>query len=142
MVALVLLAGGAAVGYRTIKMNRPAPMWVPLAVNPELSYEQRTGVAKELKSKLATPETLLKVSKELRLAQEWQLPDDQAAATELGKRLFVDPGQMSTPTGSVPSLNIGVRGKLKEKELSGRIAMRMMQDVSKILGIKMPAAAK
>ena len=38
-----------------------------------------------------------------------------------------------------PSIHIGVNGKGKESEVSGEIAMRLMDDVWKILGIKPPA---
>jgi ribosomal protein L39E len=138
VVAMVLAIGGSAFGYRAIKQNRPAPIWVPLAMNTELPYEKRREIAKELKLKLEQKEVLLQVCKDLSLAQEWQLPSNEAAAEELGKRLFVDLGDMDTPTGKVPSVNVGVRGKLKEKDTSGKIAMRMMDDVWKILGIEPP----
>ena len=40
--------------------------------------------------------------------------------------------------GKVPAIHIGVKGKAKESEVSGEIAMRLMDDVWKILGIKPP----
>jgi hypothetical protein len=138
VVAMVLVLGGAAFGYRTLKQNRSAPIWVPLAVNPELDYEKRRDIAKELKSKLENKDLLTKVSKDLALAKEWNLASDAAAADELGKRLFVDVGQMDSPTGKVPSMNIGVRGKLKERDVSGKIAVRLMEDVWTILGVSPP----
>jgi hypothetical protein len=41
--------------------------------------------------------------------------------------------------GKVPAIHIGVNGKNKEREVSGQIAMRLIQDVWKILGIEPPA---
>ena len=38
----------------------------------------------------------------------------------------------------VPSINVGVKGKRKNQELSGKIAMRLMEDVWNFLGIKPP----
>lgn len=134
MVALIL--GGGAFGYWTIKQNRPAPIWVPLGVRTDLDYEKRKEIAGELKSKLLAPEVLAGVSKDLNLAKEWGLASETAAADELGKRLFVEAGEMDTPTGKAPSLNVGVRGKLKEKPVSEKIAVRLMKDVAKILGIE------
>lgn len=48
-------------------------------------------------------------------------------------------GDVVTPMGgTAPSLNVGVSGKAKDAGISGEIAMRLMQDVWKILGIKPP----
>lgn len=140
VVAVILVLGGGAFGYWTIKQNRPAPIWVPLSMKADFPYDKRKEIAKELKTKLEKKEILLKVSKDLGLAAAWKLPSDEAAADELGKRLFVDLGDMDTPDGKVPSMNIGVRGKLKEKELSGKIAVRLMKDVWTILGLEAPPA--
>ncbi len=139
VVAMILVLGGGAFGYWTIKQNRPAPIWVPLTMKAEIPYEKRREIAKELKTKLENKEILVRVSKDLGLAGEWKLPSAEAAADELGKRLFVEAGDMDSPEGRLPSLNIGVRGKLKEKDLSGKIAVRLMDDVAKILGIKTSA---
>jgi hypothetical protein len=40
--------------------------------------------------------------------------------------------------GKVPAIHIGVHGKRKESALSGKIAMRLMDDVWPILGIDPP----
>ncbi len=40
--------------------------------------------------------------------------------------------------GKVPAIHIGLTGKRKEREVSGAVAMRLMDDVWKILGIKAP----
>jgi hypothetical protein len=69
---------------------------------------------------------------------KWGLVSDEAGAVEIGRRLFVRAGDADTPMGKVPAVHIGVNGKRKEREVSGQIAMRLMEDVWKILGIKPP----
>ncbi len=140
VVAMLLVLGGGGFAYRTYKQNRPQPIWVPLPINPELPAEKRKEVAAELKKSLMKPEVLLQVSKDLGLPKILGLPTDEAAANEVAQRMFVDVGEAAAPTGGmVPSINIGIKGKRKDTEVSGKIAMRLMQDVWKILGIKPPA---
>lgn len=139
MVTILLICGGGFFAYRNYKQNRPQPMWVPLPINPELPAEKRTEVAKQLKEKLSKPEVLIQVSKDLGLPGKLGLPSDEAAAEEVSKTLFVNVGEADSPMGTrVPSINVGVRGKSKDHEISGKIAIRLMDDVWKILGIKQP----
>jgi hypothetical protein len=137
-VVMMLVVGGGGFAYWTYRQNRPTPVWVPILVNTELDPVKHEELSKDLKTKLMTPEFLLQVSKDLQLASKWQLPSDQAAAEEIAKRLFVRVGEADTPTGRVPSINVGLNGPKKDFALSGEIAMRMMKDVWKILGIKPP----
>jgi hypothetical protein len=139
VVVVALMLGGGGFAYKSYKQNRPHPVWVPLPINPELPGEKRTEIARELKTQLAKPEILIQVSKDLALPQALGLASDEQAAKEIAERLFVNVGEADSPTGTkVPSINIGVRGKAREQEVSGKIAMRLMQDVWKILGIKPP----
>ncbi len=136
-VAIVLMLGGGAFAFHTYKQNRPHPVWVPLPINPELPSDERKKIAKNLKAKLDQPEILLQVCKDLGLTKKWEIGADEAAA-ELSKRLFVKVGEAASPMGNVPSINVGVSGKNKEKEDSEAISMRLMKDVWKILGINPP----
>ena len=142
-VVAVLLFGGMGVGglfaYRSYKQNLPAPIWVPMPINPELPADKRDEIIGKLKTELEQPERLVKVSKDVGLVTKWGLPSDEACAAELGKRMFVRAGDMDTPMGKVPAIHIGLTGKRKEREVSGEIAMRLMDDVWKILGIDPPA---
>lgn len=138
VVAMVLAAGGAALGYRAYKQSRPHPVWVPMPVNPELTGEKRDELAKDLKVKLGTSEKLTQISKDLNLTKEWALASDAAAADELKRRLFVNSGEMAGKMGMIPSINVGVSGKEKERIISEKIAMRLMDDVWDILGIEPP----
>ena len=138
LVAMVLVLGGAAFGYRTYQQNRPQPMWVALPIKPGISIEQQDEIAGKLRDKVSEKEVLLQIATELDLAQKWNLGSPALAADELAKRLFIRNGEMAGPNGPVPSINIGVEGKSKEKETSGKIAMRLMKEVWEILGITPP----
>jgi formylglycine-generating enzyme required for sulfatase activity/serine/threonine protein kinase len=114
------------------------PVWVPMPINPELPIDKRHEIIAKLKTELGQPERLAKVSKDVGLVVKWGLLSDEACAAELGKRLFVRAGDMDTPEGKVPAIHVGLTGKRKERDVSGVIAMRLMDDVWKILGIEPP----
>lgn len=135
---MVLFLGGSYYGYKTYKANRPCPMWVPLAIKPDTENAKRDEMILELKDKLSEQDVLLKVSQDLGLKKIWNLPSDEACAQALRPRLFVRSGDLATEMGPLPAIHIGVNGKRKESEISGKIAMRLMDDVWKILGIPAP----
>jgi hypothetical protein len=143
VVVMLLGGGGLAAYYKLVyKPNRPQPIWVPMAINPELPAEKRDEIISKLKTGLGDTERLIKVSKDVGLVAKWEMPTDEACAAELGRRLFVKAGEMDTPMGKAPAIHIGLTGKRKEKELSGEIVMRMMDDVWVILGIEPPNKKK
>jgi len=135
--ALAMLGGGY--GVWRYRQNRPDKMWVALQINPALSEEQKVSEASKLKQKLKSSGSLLKVSKDLALAEKWKMGTDEAATAELERRLFIEPGETSTAVGNAPSLNIGVSGTKKERNLLGDISLHLIREVWKILGIKPPA---
>lgn len=139
LVAMMLCMVGAYSAYRSYKQNRPNPIWVPLPINPELPVAERDETIKQLLTKLQDPAILEKVSADLNLTQKMELPTDQEVAAELSKRLFVRAGDMDTPMGKVPSIHIGMNGKVKESKLAGEICVRLMDDVWALLGIEPPA---
>ena len=113
-------------------------MWVPLPINPELPAEKRDEIIAKLKQELSETAVLTKVSKDLSLPAKWDLATEELAAQEISRRLFVRAGEADTPMGKVPAIHIGVNGTRKERDLSGQIAMRLMDDVWSILGINPP----
>ena len=137
---MMLVCGAGVFGYWTYRQNQPAPMWVEMPINPERTDEEREKTVKELLNRLRDKTLLTKVSKDMGLAGKWKLSSDSAAADELSNRLFVKIGDTAAPIGRVPAVHVGVTGKKKELKLSGDIAMRLMDDVWKILGIKPPPA--
>jgi hypothetical protein len=138
VLAMMLVTGAGVFGLWTYRQNQPAPMWVEMPINPERTDEERENTAKELLGRLRDKVLLTKVCKDMGLAGKWKLNSDAAAADELSNRIFVKIGDTAAPIGRVPAVHVGVTGKKKERNLSGQIAMRLMDDVWKILGIKPP----
>ena len=136
---MMLFLGGGYFAYKTYKANQPHPIWVPLPINPELEIAKRDEIIKNLHEKLIEKDILLKVSKDLGLPKKLNLESDAECANDLGKRIYVKAGDADTPLGKVPAIHIGVKGKVRETTVTGEIAMRLMDDVWKILGIKPPA---
>ena len=135
---MLIFVGGAYAAYKTYKQNRPAPVWVPLPINPELPTKKRDEVIKDLKDKLSDRELLQQVSRDVKAASKWGFASDSQAADEIAGRLFVRAGDADTSMGKVPAIHIGVQGKMKDRELCGEIAVRLMDDVWKILGVEPP----
>lgn len=138
VVAMILLIGGGGFGYWTYKQNLPAPLWVPLQVNSDRTDDELAKVARDLKAELDRPAILIGISKDLDLTHKWNMPTNEAAAGEISKRLFVKVGEADTPRGRVPSINVGLEGKRKEMKVTGEIAMRLMKETFKVLGIEPP----
>lgn len=101
--------------------------------------EERDETIKQLNTKLHDPALLQKVVEDVGLTEKWDVESKREAVQRLSGLVFVRMGDMETPMGSVPAVHIGVSGKVKERELSGKIAVRLMQDVWKILGVQPPA---
>ncbi|MEO5712082.1 MAG: hypothetical protein ABIT37_01220 [Luteolibacter sp.] len=140
VIAMAMVFGGGLFAFRTYKQNLPYPVWVPLPINPELSTERQDAIAKDLKAKLLDHRILVQVSKDVGLKSEWQLASDEQCADELAKRLFIRLGDTNTKMGRVPTVNVGVNGKTKERGVSEKVAVRLIKDVYKILGIDPPPA--
>ncbi len=138
MVLASLALGGAWYGYRQYKGNRPHSMWVPLPIRPDLETAKRDEVVAQIREGITKPEVLAAVARELQLGSIWQLPDEKACAKELAARLFVRPGDADTPMGKVPAILVGAKGTVRETELSGKIAQRMMKEVWPIIGVDPP----
>ena len=138
VVAMVLLCGGGYAAIKIYKQNRPAPVWVPLPINPELPVEKRDEIIAKLKAHLGEKKLLEQVSKDVGLVAKWGLRTDEEGAVEIASRLFVREGEADTPQGKVPAIHIGIKGKRKESKVTGEIAMRLMEEVWKILGIEPP----
>lgn len=137
MLAAVAL-GGAWFAYRQYKQNRPHSMWVPLVIRADLEIAKRDEVVQSIRAGLTRDEVLTRISRDLSLTGKWELPDEQACKKELAARMFIRPGDADTPMGKVPAILIGVKGKVKDTQLSGKIAERMMEEVWPIIGVDPP----
>lgn len=134
VLTLVLVFGGGYFGYKAYKASRPRPIWVPLTINPELDKQQRDKACADLKEYMTEERRLLAIVSDMQLSQVWSLPSDDAAAAELKKRIFVRIGSVTTPMGDAPSMNVGLQGTQKEKQMTEKIVMRMMDDVKEAIG--------
>lgn len=130
--------GGAWFAYRQYKQNRPHSMWVPLTIRADLETAKRDEVVKSIRDGLTRDEVLTRISRDLGLRGKWNLPDETSCKKELATRMFVRPGDADTPMGKIPAILVGVKGKVKDTQLSGQIAERMMVEVWPIIGIDPP----
>ncbi len=114
-VLLVILLGAGAFAYHTYKVNQPVhPVLLQFPIPVQSTSKERNDRLEWLKRILLEPALLTKVSKNAGLAQKLQLATDDAAANDLGKRLFVEIGEADTPQGRVPVMKIGLHCKVKE----------------------------
>lgn len=136
VIVVFLLLGGGYFGLRTVRQNRPHPVWVPVPIRTDLPIAKRDELIKELKARLSEPAVLEQVSKDLGLADHFDFASDKEAAADLNKRLIVRAGEM--PQGRVPAIHVGFSGKAKDARLTEKTVMRLMKDAWPILGVKAP----
>lgn len=134
-VGVALLGGGAFYGLKEYRANKPDKIWVPLPLRADLSMEDQKELAENIEAELKKDERLRIFVSDLGLKEKFNVADDVAAAKELEKRLFVEVGSADTPEGSVPSINIGVRGIYRENELLREMSMRIIREVWEMVGI-------
>jgi hypothetical protein len=137
-----IFLGGGWYAFSRYKSNRPHPVWIPLAVNAAISHEEQLKAVATIEKALREPKVLGAICTELSLEREWEIADSSQCARELESRIFVKTGTMDTPQGSHPAILVGIRGKVKHKELSEKICMRMMDDVAKALNLPPPPKAR
>ncbi len=135
IVVLALLVGGGLYGYRDFLRSKPAPIWVPLALRADISMAEQEKISTEIDTRLRADEILRQVAIDVDFQKKLKQPSLDAAVKELDRRLFVKPGSADIPSGTVPSINIGLHGNGHEKDVLGETATRLMTDVWKILGI-------
>lgn len=135
VVGLGLLGGGGLYGYREYLRGKSAPIWVPLALRADLSMADQNKLAEQIEQKLRTDEVLRQIVIDADLQKGFNLPTQDAAVKELEKRLFVKVGTAESPNGTVPSINIGVKGTGREKKVLGAASTRMIKDVWRMIGI-------
>lgn len=121
--------GGAYFAYRTYQQSRPGPIWVPLVVKSDLPKEERDRICKDLRDRLSDEELLARVSRDLGLVQTWGLASEREAVAMLREKLFVRTGTAQTKMGDVSAIHVGLNGTQKEKGMTEKIVMRLMEDV-------------
>jgi len=140
LIGAILVGLGGGFGLWTYRQNKPSPVWVPLALNDSVPPEKREDLAKEIKKKLLEGTLMRDAVKETGLAGKRGFTSDSEAEEEAKKLLFVEVGEADNPaTGQkVPSINIGFKAQRKLYKPYGEVAMRVMKEVWKMLGIKAP----
>ena len=114
-VFLALVLAGGAFGYRAYRLNQAVhPVLLQFPIPAEASAAERSTKAELLQHMLKDPALLTRVSKDAGLAKKLRVDSDEAAANELGKRLFVEIGTADTPQGRQAGINIGLNCKRGE----------------------------
>jgi hypothetical protein len=134
-VGLVVLFFGARYAKSEYHLRQPAKIWVPVTLRADLSMADQKKLAKQIEEKLHTDEILRAVVVDVGLQEKFKQPSEDAAVKELKSRLFVEVGSADTPMGPVPSINIGVSGIGREGDVLGKVSMRIIRDVWRMIGI-------
>lgn len=139
LIGAILVGLGGGFGLWNYKQNRPQPVWVPLALNETLPEEKRVELAKEIEKKLLEGNLLADAVKDVGLANKRGFSSDAEALAEAQKLLFAEAGEADLNGSKVPSINIGFKTQRKSYGAYSELAMRVMKDVWKMLGIKEPS---
>jgi hypothetical protein len=126
---------GAKYARKEYLLGKPDKVWVPLALRADISMADQSKLAEQIGAKLRTDEMLRQVVIDVGLQEKFNQPSQDAAVKDLDRRLFVEAGSADTPAGTVPSINVGVRGTGHEHDILGEASMRIIKDVWRILGI-------
>lgn len=134
-VGLVAVLFGAKYAREEYLLRKPDKVWVPLALRADISMAEQKKHAEEIDAKLRTDEILRRVVIDVGLQEKFNQPSQDAAVKDLDRRLFVEAGTADTPTGTIPSINIGVRGTGHEHDILVETSMRIIRDVRRMIGI-------
>jgi hypothetical protein len=135
VVGLVVMFFGARFAKSEYHLRQPAKIWVPVALRADLSIADQKTLAGQIEEKLRTDEILRSVVVDVGLQQKFKQASEDAAVKDLNRRLFVEVGSADTPTGSVPSINIGVAGIGREGDVLGEASMRIIREVWRMIGV-------
>lgn len=125
---MVLLVGGGAFAYRTYRLSRPIhPVLLQFPVPAETSLDERDATAKAVGQKLRDPALLVRVSKDVGLKKKLRYATDEAAASDLGKRLFVEAGEVDTAQGRKFAINIGLNCTVGEYNTMVEVSQHLNQ---------------
>ena len=139
---LVLMFFGARYAKREYHLSKPSKIWVPLPLRADISMADQNNLAAQIGERLRTDAILRQVVVEAGLQEKFGQPSEDAAVKELERRMFVEVGTATTPSGmEVPSINIGVSGTGHEKEVLGEASTSFIKHVWIMLGID-PATGK
>lgn len=135
----ILLGAIGFAGLWYYRQNRPDSQWVPLPLNEETTKQDRMALQKSLSEALNKPEVIAKVAKDLQLASRWGVAEAEATQRLKGM-LFVREGEFKHPQTMMTfaTMDVGVKGKRKERALLGEISERLGKETRAILGVPEP----
>lgn len=142
VLALVLVFSAAIFGYYHLKMQRPAPVWVPLPFQPNISEERQQQLVDKLKADLMNKEVLEKVAHDTDAAKYLDVPSDAKAAEVLLSRMFIKIGGCVGPDGETQGVHIGLNGVRKDAAFTQKVVERIGKDVWGALGIEPPGGGQ
>ncbi len=125
-------------GYRTYQQNRDTRIWLPLPAG-EATLEERREMVDALTKKLTAPEAMAAICRDSGFAKTFGYPSEEEATKSLLTRFFCEVGTADTPTGKVPSVNVGFACKVKEFKAMQGVTNRMREDILKTLGVREPS---
>jgi hypothetical protein len=125
---------GAKYARKEYFLRQPDKVWVPLALRADISMAEQKKLAEQIEGKLRSDEMLRQVVIDVGLQEKFKQPSQDAAVKNLERRLFVEVGSADTPAGTVPSINIGVKGTGHEHEILGEASTRIIRDVWRMIG--------
>jgi hypothetical protein len=135
-VGLVLMFFGARYAKREYYLGKPSKIWVPLGLREDISMEEQNYLVEQINGKLRTDAILRTVVIDVGLQEKFAQSTEDAAVKELERRLFVDAGTATTPSGKeVPSINVGVSGTGHESAVLGEASTSLIKHVWIMLGI-------
>lgn len=134
-VGFLLLAIGGYFARKEYYNNKPSKIWVPLPVSVELLYEDQKKLADQIEEALRADDILLQVVRDAGLQEKFKQASEAEAVEDLGQRLFVEVGTADTSMGQLPSINIGVKGRHREKPALEAASMSVIKEVWKMVGI-------
>jgi hypothetical protein len=141
VIGLLLLAGGGYYGFHQYRMGKSSPRWVPLPLRYDVPMEQQKELARQLEEKLRNDDFLKTVVVDAKLKEGFKVESEEAALEELKRRMFVKVGSFQSPTGSVPSVNIGLEGTRREQAVLDAGSMGLIKEVWRLMGIDPNAGA-
>lgn len=136
LVAVIILFSAAAGGVWYMRQNRPDAQWIPMPINATATVEQREQSMEAIRQVVTQERLLLTLVKEHNLQAHWKTGTEYEAVTQLKSVIFVREGETRHPmTQEVFStIDVGMKGKRKEKDILGKIAMRLAAEIRSQLG--------
>ena len=135
-VLILLLAGGGGIWWK--RQNGVDAQWVQMPINPASTKDEREQTITAIRGVLLKDAVLQKLGKELNLQTRLGLKTEEETVERLKNSLFVREGEITDPLTQqkMPSIDIGVNGKSKERALLGEIAISLANETSTQLGLK------